>query len=452
MSERVEPVDIDAEESVLGAMILLSGARDIAGEMLIPNDFYREQHRIIFGGLVEMGRTGKSVDVILLAAELKDKGLLEDAGDKMYLSALTDTCPNPHNAEAYAARVKEKANLRRLINTGHDLINKVYGEATSLEALAEAQRIINDPNLGKTIGGEPQDEATAFFDYFERMKASQTGEKFSGLDTGFDHLNELINGLNQGLYIFGGSPSSGKTTFFLQMAHQVAEKNKVPVMYWSLDQGLDDLRTRTLSRLADVNNRKIAKGVFTQISPEIELMERAAKEYKELSLMVHLYDAYGFSLDKVAFTARREMRDHGTEKCLVVIDHLHKIIPDAKEKYVNDFERITLVTTRLSRLAMELASPIIVVSELNRDAYEGKKGRTAGMKGFKSSGEIEYSADVAGQLTLDGEWDRDGHRDVALRILKQRMGELGKIKLDFDLRYSRFLETGREELDVEDEY
>lgn len=444
-SERVLPTNTDAEESVLGAMLYAAEALEIAGEMLVPEDFYYEKHRTLFRSMRDMFDSASPPDPLLLANSLKAMGLLESVGDKEYLITLMNGCPNPYNVEYYAKLVKEASNKRKVIETGHKVISGAYGSGEAEDLLAELQEVVNDPILGTSVGGSLVSECDRLPDFFDNLVAKQTGGDFTGLDTGFQHLNRIVNGLNPGLMVWGGSPSCGKTTLAVHLAHNVAELNGIPVLYYSLDQNEDDLRIRTISRLSRIENRKLFRGRLDKSSKDISALAEAMDEYRELSSRIYLFGpGYDFSIEKMKLTARRVMREHNAEKCFIVVDYLQKVYPS--KNYRSEYERMNIVINQFSSTAGDLKCPLLVISEVSRAGYDKKS-----MKAFKDSGRIEYGADVAGILVSEGPLN-DNPRLVNLHIIKNRMGEKATIKFDLWLDLSSFDEVGSEDLKEEDQF
>jgi replicative DNA helicase len=452
LSNKVPPHDIDAEESALGAMLLNSTSVQIAAEILVPGDFYYEKHGILFESMIDLfGGGDNPSDPVLLASELSATGLLEKIGGRPYISLLMETCPNPDNCEYYANLIKRKSNLRKMIEAGHQVVSGAHKTGDAEELLADLQAVVNNPTLDIAIGGNLVSENDRVDNFFDKLVSRQTGGDFTGLDTGFTHLNRIINGLNQGIYVFGGSPSCGKTTLCVQMAHNVAERNHVPVLYYSLDQSDEDIRIRTISRLSNIENRKLFRGKLEQSGSEIERLSKALNNYRETAEYVYIFGPdYEYSMERMKLTARRVMREMGTEKCFIVVDYLQKVYP--KKQYRSDYERMNLVINQMSRIAGDLGSPILLVSEVSRSSY-GKKS----MRAFKESGRVEYGADVAALLIdqndLKGEsdfGDKINPRETNLFIVKNRNGEKAKVTFDFWLDISKMEETGTGYFDSDD--
>lgn len=433
--DRVPPHDLDAEEAALGAMLLSLDALDVVAGILTAGDFYNAQHETIYKALMRLRSQGKDPDVMLLAEELKGKGQLEAAGDKVYLILLADSCPSAHNAGHYARLVKEAANRRRVILQAQHIENAAYIDQAPEELLAEIQRLAFDVETERHIGGTLEAEADAFPAFMAELEERQAERDFIGLDSGFEHFNRVCNGLGQGLFVIAGAPSCGKTTLVKQMLDQVAELNKVPVLFFSLEQSAEELRIKTLSRLSLVENRAITRGRLANDSGGWSRVRKAAEKLEEYAERVYLIEADKHTtVDAIRLTASRAMRKAGADRCFIAVDYLQKM--PAAEKFDGAKERMDFLTSELRRLSRDLDSPVLVISSENRMGYKRK-----GLDVFKESGEIEYSADVAAVLL---EEDRvEDVRQVDLHVVKNRNGERATIQFDFDPQVSTFREVDK---------
>jgi replicative DNA helicase len=432
--DRVPPCNLEAEASVLGAAILSTDALDVAAQALIPKDFYLEQHRIVFKALTDLRSQGRPPDPVVLADYLRDQGTLETAGDLAYIYSLIGDTPNPHNAGHYARQVKEKANRRRLIEKGHEIATAAYHNLDSPEELlAEIQRLAFDLETERHIGGDLEHEADGLPGFMGELEDRQTGGGVSGLLTGFEHLDNVCNGLGQGLFVIAGAPSAGKTTFVKQVLDQVAELNGVPCLFFSLEQSAEELRIKTLSRLSGISNRGIMKGRLENDSAGWEKVRQAGETYAGYGPSVYLVEAdQKTTVDAMRLTASRAMRRAGADRCFIAVDYLQKL--PAGGKFDGAKERIDFLTSELRRLSRDLDSPVLVISSENRLGY-----KKHGLDVFKESGEIEYSADIAGVLL---EEERHGDtRQVNLHIVKNRNGGRATIQFDFTPRLSMFKEV-----------
>lgn len=279
----------------------------------------------------------------------------------------------------------------------------------------------------------------ALEEWQEKIIGWQTGQAFTGLETGFPHLDNLINGL-VGIIVVGGGTSGGKTTLFGQLAYQVAAKNGVPVLLFSLEQRVEDILVRILSGISGVVNRDIARGSLGPFSPEASELDKAFDTLKPFAGLLYISGPEGgFRFDRVADIARHAMREHDADRCLVMIDSLHDIAINGR--YSNETQRLNMVCRGVVKLAADIGSPVIVTSEINRQSYERAETREQALRCFRDSGRIEFCADLAMILECREGTFNWNPRDMRLRVLKNRMGETGNVYFQFFTNISTFRET-----------
>ena len=291
--------------------------------------------------------------------------------------------------------------------------------------------------------------AEGFLDALDARRAD--GRDFLGLDCGFRHLNEVLNGLPDGVIILAGAPSCGKTTLAKQIADTVAEVEKVPVLFYSFEQSAEELRIKSLSRLSSVNSRHIWKGRAGNL--EWKKVEAAAGEYLQGTgpYLTIIEAGRKDTVEAIRAAAIMAQRKAGGGRVLLVLDYL-QIIPAGKEAPDAIREKIDANLSELRRLSRDLKSPVLVVSSQNREAYKENKPPT--LAALKESGGIEYSADAVICLWRDKEESErltEKYKRLTVRVeahvLKNRNGELSKIKLDFTPEWSLFMEKDKEDLD-----
>ena len=291
--------------------------------------------------------------------------------------------------------------------------------------------------------------AEGFLDALDARRAD--GRDFLGLDCGFRHLNHVLNGLPDGVIILAGAPSCGKTTLAKQIADTVAEVEKVPVLFYSFEQSAEELRIKSLSRLSSVNSRHIWKGRAGNL--EWKKVEAAAGEYLQGTgpYLTIIEAGRKDTVEAIRAAAIMAQRKAGGGRVLLVLDYL-QIIPAGKEAPDAIREKIDANLSELRRLSRDLKSPVLVVSSQNREAYKENKPPT--LAALKESGGIEYSADAVICLWRDKEESErltEKYKRLTVRVeahvLKNRNGELSKIKLDFTPEWSLFTERDKEDLD-----
>ena len=394
-----------------------------------------------------------------------DKVLLRDklraAGVKVADAVLTDILDGSKAVDAAVARLYiEKLNrldkYHALDESGQEYLKAIETikkkglspeEAVPqvlnfLTAHAETTGIIR-PYAVEAIAAE------GFLDALDARRAD--GRDFLGLDCGFRHLNHVLNGLPDGVIILAGAPSCGKTTLAKQIADTVAEVEKVPVLFYSFEQSAEELRIKSLARLASVDSRRIWKGRAGNL--EWKKVEAAAGEYLQGTgpYLTIIEAGRKDTVEAIRAAALMTQRKAGGKRVLLVLDYL-QIIPAGKEAPDAIREKIDANLSELRRLSRDMKSPVLVISSENRDAYKGNPKPS--LAALKESGGIEYSADAVICLWRDKEESErltEKYKRLTVRVeahvLKNRNGELSKIKLDFTPEWSLFMEKDKEDLD-----
>ena len=419
----------------------------------------RSDHRAIFRAMKALDDQGEGVDASLVADWLKKNGAddfdqnviddifkadpLADAGIlRTYINRLTARARSRHFRD-YTAALHLKAKEIDAM-TDPVAIDQAIGDIQSFTFdLARKRKLITDA----------RSESALLDDFADDLSRRRSDKGFVGLDTGFNHLNQVFNGLNQGLYIFAGAPSCGKTTFIKQMADQVAEKNGVPVVFFSFEQSAEELRVKTLARLSGVNSRDIVKG---RTDRQIEAFSGAPKEtlwskveaafdkYKAFGQSVFIVEAgWDHTIEKIRVLAQTIRQQSQAGRVLIVADYLQIMPTDPSLRFATTKDKVDYLCSELRRLARDLDSPVIAISSENREAYKNNKSPT--MAAFKESGGIEYSADVAGAFWTEKRTDAN-NRFVSLKIMKNRNGELAKVGYTFMPDQAKFVEGDKEEL------
>jgi len=297
-------------------------------------------------------------------------------------------------------------------------------------------------------------EADAAEDFLDILNARRAdGRELLGLDCGFRHLNEVLNGLPDGVIILAGAPSCGKTTLAKQIADHVAEVEKVPVLFYSFEQSAEELRIKSLARLSSVDSRRIWKGRAGDT--EWVEVEKAAEDYRQGPgpYLTVIEAGRKDTVEAIRAAALMTQRKAGGKRVLLVLDYL-QIIPAGKDAPDAIREKIDANLSELRRLSRDLKSPVLVISSMNREAYKENKPPT--MAALKESGGIEYSADAVICLWRDKDESETLTRDLSMKtdrieahVLKNRNGELSKVKLNFTKAWALFSDEGKESLDYD---
>ena len=434
---RMPPQSIEAEQAVLGGLMLAPDAYDRIVDHISETDFYRRDHQLIFRAINELAQKGKPYDAVTLGEWFESMGLGEQVAGGAYLIELASTTPSAANIRAYAEIVRDKAILRQLIDVGTSIVNDGFqpdGRESS-EILDEAERqvlaIAQASNNGKNDFTSVHQALTAAFDELQTRYAN--GGAITGLPTGYTEFDELTAGLQKtDLIILAARPAMGKTTLALNMAEYAAFRSKLPVAVFSMEMSASQLALRLISSVGRVNAQRLRTGQlededWSRVTSAIRLLREAK---------VFIDDEPGLSPNKLAAKARRLKREHGLG--LIVIDYLQLMsVPGNSE---NRATEISEISRSLKGLAKELEVPVIALSQLNR-SLETRTDKRPVMADLRESGAIEQDADMIVFIYRDEYYNKENSPDKGLAeviIGKQRSGPTGSVKLKFFGEYTRF--------------
>ena len=433
------PQAIDAEQSLLGSLMLDSHVIDDVESEIETRDFYRSDHQKIYKAIQLLSQRDDAIDVITVSEELDKSGALKEIGGLAYLSSLAKNTPNSGNVISYAKIVRENAILRRLIETSNDIIEKAYhpdGDKCDTVLDFAEQRILEIKNQeGKNDDGfEKIDDLLAqSLDKIEALYESQ--EPITGVPTGFTKLDELTTGLQGGeLVVVAGRPSMGKTTLSMNIVENAAVTKDLPAAIFSLEMPSVQIATRMLSSLSRINSRKLRTGDLRQ--SDFNKLTGTMLMLKDKP--IYIDDTPGITVLEMRSRARRLAAKHENGLGLIVIDYLQLMQGDGNSE--NRVGEISNMTRGLKGLAIELDVPIIVLSQLNR-GLEQRPDKRPIMSDLRESGAIEQDADLILFVYRDEVYNKDqednkGKAEVI--IGKQRNGPLGTVMLKFLGEYTRF--------------
>jgi len=432
---KVPPQNLEAEQSVLGGILLENAALNPVLEIMTGSDFYSDAHRKIFAGILELTDRNQPVDLITLSNHLRDRKQLDAVGGAVYLSQLVDNVPSAANISHYARIVKEKSVLRSLIGTATEILNRTYGAGADVDSvLDEAEHAIFEISQNKIKPSfyPLKDIIKDSFRTIERLYERK--ELITGVPTGFTKLDEMTSGLQRSdLVIIAGRPSMGKTAFALNIAQYCAVEEGVPVAVFSLEMAKEQLAMRMLSSEARVDSQKIRKGFLGE--SDWPKLTTAAGRLSEARLFID--DTPSISVLEMKAKSRRLKAEHGLG--LIVLDYLQLMkgsdYADTREQEISEISR------SLKGLAKELNVPVVALSQLNRKV-EDRTSRRPQMADLRESGAIEQDADVILFLYRDEVYNKSednpekGFAEVI--IGKQRNGPVGTVKLVFQEKFTRF--------------
>jgi replicative DNA helicase len=434
---RVPPHSVEAEQAVLGGLMLDNRAWDAIADRLLASDFYRRDHQLIFEAIAELAGKGEPSDAVTLSEWLERKGLSDETGGLVYLGGLVRDTPSAANVRAYADAVRERSTLRQLIHVGGEIAASAYdpeGREAS-EIVDQAERRVFEIAESRNKAGSGfvplKDDLGPVIDRLD-MLAQHKGE-LTGVSTGFSRLDEMTAGLQKGdLIVVAGRPSMGKTTFAINIAENAAfGPKKCKVGVFSMEMSREQLAFRMISSLGRVDQTHLRVGnigdeEWSRINSAIAMMKSA-----------HIYidDTGALTPTDVRARARRLKREHGLD--LIVLDYLQLMqVAGTKE---NRATEISEISRSLKALAKELAVPVIALSQLNR-SVEQRTDKKPVMSDLRESGAIEQDADLIMMIYREEVYDKNTTRKgiADIIIAKQRNGEIGDLQLTFQGKFTRF--------------
>ncbi len=437
--ERVPPQALEAEQSVLGSMIIDKEAIFVAVEMLQSSDFYRTAHQKIFDAVVGLSEKGEPVDLVTLADELKRVGSLEDVGGMSYLVTLANAVPTAANIKYYANIVKEKSILRSLIDTATKIVAGCYEAPANVEEfLDEAeQQIFNIGRQGRQPGFTPLKEALMeAFDRIERLYDEKKG--VTGLSTGFTDLDRICSGLQESdLIVIAARPSMGKTTLALNMAHHIAVREKKTAAFFSMEMSKEQLAQRMLCAEGGVDAQKLRRGFLSQ--DEWRKLIRAMDPLSEAPLYID--DTASLSVMELRAKARRLKAEKGLD--IIFVDYLQLMRGPSRAE--SRQQELSEISRSLKGLAKELRVPVVSLSQLSR-AVERRTDRRPILSDLMESGGIEANADVVMFIYRDSYYNRNSEKGNVAEIIvaKQRNGPVGTVELYFLDKLNKFANIATE--------
>lgn len=433
---RVPPHSVDAEQAVLGGLMLSPEAWDKVADRLTEEDFYRRDHRVIFRAITELSNKSMPCDAVTLGEWFESQGLSDLVGGTAYILQLANTTPSAANIVAYCDIVREKSVLRQLIDAGTEIASDGFApEGRSTQEILETaeQRVFRIAETGARgrSGFVPMRTAVkdAFAILHHRFENRGT---VTGIPTGFTDLDELTAGLQPSdLIIVAARPAMGKTAFSLNMAEYAAMKTKRAVAVFSMEMSASQLAFRLISSVGRINQQHLRNGdiqeeEWPRVTSAITLLSEAK---------IFIDDTPALSPSELRARCRRLKREH--DLCLIVIDYLQLMqVPGNKE---NRATEISEISRSLKALAKELHVPVIALSQLNR-SLEQRQDKRPVMADLRESGAIEQDADMIMFIYRDDYYNQDSPDKGLAEIIigKQRSGPTGSVKLTFLGQYTKF--------------
>ncbi len=435
------PHDIEAECSILGAMLL---SKEVCYEVIgtiFSDDFYLDRHRVIFEGMSELQKKNMPIDITTLTAHLRDMGMLDKAGGVEYLLELSESVPTTAHSPYYVKIIENKSMLRRLIRQATEIIEEASSEITDVgDFISEAEKKLLNVTRNRN-SGEFKDIRTVVQNVTDHLLLlNSQGGKISGVPCKFRDIDRLTSGFQKGdLIILAARPSVGKTAFALNIATNVAFQNKEAVAVFSLEMSAEQLITRSIAAMGGINSDQLRSGEI--IKTNINKYHAAAERVSQCNLYID--DTPGIKINEIIAKCRRLKQEHGL--CLIVIDYLQLIVgtgkSDSRQQEVSDISR------QLKSLARELEVPLIALSQLSR-SVEKREDKRPLMSDLRESGAIEQDADIIAFLYREDYQNMKDDKSsdtgiIEVNIAKHRNGATAKVELAFEKNFSRFSNLDR---------
>lgn len=429
--ERTLPQSLEAEASLLAAMLLDNTVIDTVLQYLTADSFYKTAHREIFETVASLYDKNQAVDLVLLIDELKRRGTLEKIGGRDYLLELEASVPAVANAEYYACLIRDNAIKRGLVEAAVKIQKDTYENRDEVSLLLDkSEKLIFDIAQRK-YQDKTRHIADLINDAFQRLEnINDRKGRLTGLSTGFYDLDDQTCGLQpKQLVVVAGRPSMGKTSLVLNILQHVGAVEKLPVVLFSLEMSAEQIAQNLLCAYARLSSHKVRKGGIQ--NDEWNKLTTAAEALSPARMFID--DSAGLSIMALRAKARRMKSQHDIK--LLVVDYLQLMDAPSTESRQQEISRIS---RGLKSLAMELEIPIIAVSQLNR-AVEMREEKKPRMSDLRESGSIEQDADLVLLLHREGYYNKDKNpRDAELIIAKQRNGPIGTVRLTFLNECMRF--------------
>ena len=437
--KRVLPHSVEAEQAVIGAMLMDQQAIIDASEVITADDFYQRQYGVIFGAIVELFNEGKPVDLVTLQDRLKEKDVSPEVSSMEFIRDIFDLATISTNAGIHAAIVREKATLRRLIRVNEEIANTCYVGKDRLEdILAYTEKAIFNLLQSRDTGGFVPIKQVAL-DVLEKIEAaSRSGGMVTGIPTGFIDLDHKTSGMQPSdLVLLAARPSMGKTAFVLKLVDYVAVRKGLPCMVFSLEMSKEQLVNRMLSMESSVDSQKLRTGSLTDA--DWDAVVEGIGIIGNSKLIID--DTPGISITELRSKCRKMKLEHGLS--MVIIDYL-QLMSGSGRSGDNRQQEISEISRSLKALARELNAPVIALSQLSR-ACESRQDHRPMLSDLRESGAIEQDADVVMFLYRDDYYNKDTERPNVAEVIiaKQRNGPIGTVELLWRPEFTKFVNMAR---------
>ena len=437
--KRVLPHSVEAEQSVIGSMLMDREAIISASEIITADDFYQHQYGVMFESMVELFNEGKPVDLVTLQNRLKEKDVPPEVSSLEFVRDIMATVPTSVNVKSYANIVREKAVLRRLIRVNEEIANTCYAGKEKLEdILAHTEKAIFDL-LQSRNSGEFVPIRQVALNVLEKIEtASRSGGTVTGIPTGFIDLDYKTSGMQPSdLVLLAARPSMGKTAFVLNLVDYIAVRKGLPCMVFSLEMSKEQLVNRMLSMESNVDSQKLRTGSLTDADWD-EVVEGIGI-IGNSKLIID--DTPGISITELRSKCRKMKLEYGLQ--MIIIDYLQLMTGSGKTSD-NRQQEISEISRSLKALAREMNAPVIALSQLSR-ACETRQDHRPMLSDLRESGAIEQDADVVMFLYRDDYYNKDTDKPNVAEVIiaKQRNGPIGTVELLWRPEFTKFVNMAK---------
>jgi replicative DNA helicase len=439
MFDRIPPQNVEAEQAVLGAVLLQSEALITAAERVRSEDFYAVPHQMIFEAMITLGENNQPIDLVTLTAYLQDKQQLEDIGGVSYLAKLVGGVPTAANVDYYAQIVEEKSMLRRLIRTATQIVTNGYAGSDDIGILlSEAETKIMEISNGRSNNGfiSIRDVLMDVFEQVEFLYNHKGGT--TGIPSGFPDLDKMTAGFQRNdLIIVAARPSVGKTAFALNIAQNVGVRARETVAIFSLEMSASQLVQRMICAESNVDAGRLRTGFLE--GDDWEKLTMAIGSLSEAEIFID--DTPGITVAEIRAKCRRLKKEKGLG--MILIDYLQLIAGRGKSGE-NRQQEVSDISRTLKQIARELEVPVIALSQLSR-GVEQRQDKRPMMSDLRESGSIEQDADIVAFLYRDDYYDKETEKKNIIEIIiaKQRNGPVGTVELVFLKNFNKFVSLDR---------
>lgn len=439
--KRVLPHSIEAEQSVIGSMLMDKEAIISASEIIMGSDFYQHQYGVMFESMVELFNEGQPVDLVTLQNRLKEKDVPPEVSSLDFVRDIITMVPTSANVRSYANIVKEKSMLRKLIKVNEEIANTCYvGKDTLEEILGYTEKSIFDLLQSRNSSGEFVPIRQVALNVLEKIEmASKTQGTVTGIPTGFIDLDYKTSGMQPSDFVLiAARPSMGKTAFVLNLVDHVAVKKGYPCMIFSLEMSKEQLVNRMLSMETNVDSQKLRTGALTD--SDWDAVVEGIGVIGRSKLIID--DTPGISITELRSKCRKMKLEYGLN--MVIIDYL-QLMSGSGKTGENRQQEVSEISRSLKALAREMNAPVIALSQLSR-ACETRQDHRPMLSDLRESGSIEQDADVVMFLYRDDYYNKDTENPNVAEVIiaKQRNGPIGTVNLLWRPEYTKFANIAKE--------